>query len=412
MIQQLLTRWCVAGAIVLGAGGVFWAARAAAPENPPAAGASGAAPTTSPAGAVAASQPASERVLVRVGNRDSGIITQEEFDAYFYGGQPDDFARAKDKFMRELVERKWMLLYAEDHPELNVEATVHEQIQALMKRQNLKTDQELENWLHGKSLTTVAWQRLLRFQAAKSKLTEMGEKKPADEETLKKIFDADPAAFNGTRMGARHILIGYAMYDPPEQKKAKREKAEKIREDLVSGKRTWEDALQESTDSTKTINGDLPGFTRHELLMEDLAAVLYPMELNKVGPVVETPFGYHIVTLFRRDPGTRSFEESKADIKKWLRREPYIAAIHEAMQKYPVVGVQPPVEPVRPAYMRPALPSTRDPQNRPATRPGTQLHPMTRPGPMQPGIRQSAPMRPGAGPATRPAVGIPSPTPG
>jgi parvulin-like peptidyl-prolyl isomerase len=424
MMRGLFIQWCVSGSVILRGATLLGALQAKAPETPGAISTPTTAPTTSPAG-VPASQPAREIVLVRVGDTEKGIISQEEFNSYFYGGPIAPFEATKERFMRELVERKWFQLYLDDHPELNVEAAVREQAELLMKRQNLKTDEEFTAWLLTKRMTPEIWRRQARIQLAKTKLGEMGGKRGADEENLKKIFEAAPNEFNGTRLAARHILIGSPPYDTPAEKKAKREKAERIRQELLSGKRTWEDAVKESTDDTKAINGNIGSFWRHDGIMEDLAAVLFPMEMHKLSEVVETPLGFHILELIRYDVNTRSFEQSKADIKTWLQREPYIQAIREAKMKYPAVGVQAPMTPTRPPWMpevpvlrtqsRPAMPPIA---TRPSTRPvrpppkiapipprtGTQpapLHPMTRPAP---GV-----LRPGPGPgpkwpATRPAA--------
>jgi hypothetical protein len=207
------------------------------------------------------------------------------------------------------------------------------------------------------------------------------------------------------------------VYDTPAEKKAKREKAEKIRQELLSGKRTWEDAVKESTDLTKTINGDLPSFTRHNGIIEELAAVGFTLQPKQFSEVVETPFGFHVLQLVRRDDMNRSLEESKQEIKRWLRREPYVSAIHEAAAKYPSTGIQAPQTPTRPSYLpevlhtsqpstRPTLampttrPSTRPAPLRPTTRIGTRpasMRPATRPG--QTGAAPLAPARPAVAPS-------------
>ena len=383
MTSQFLVRWGIAGAMALN--GLAVGARADDPKVPE----TRPSPVTAtePAGGVAASRPASEIVLVRIGDRSKDAITQEEFNSYFYGGPAAAFDRAKDLFMRELVERKWFWLYLDDHPELGVEAVVQGQKEQAMKDQNLKTDEDFAAWLREHRRTPEIWRRQARLLIGQGKLGEIGAKKAADEEQLKKMFEADKEAYDGTTVAARHILIGSPVFETPEQKRAKREKAEKLREDLVSGKVKWEDAVKESADySTRMKNGDLGTFARHDTIMDELAAAAFRQKPKEIGEVIETPFGYHILEVLSRTPGTRSFEESKAEIRKWLTHEGYVAAIHEARVKYPVVGVEPPLPPTRPPW----LPAT-------ATRPSGPTHNQPTPRMM--------PRRPGA---TRPALAPPT----
>lgn len=409
MTNQQFMRWGVAVAVLLGGPGLAWSA------SEPTAGAGSAAPTsapaTAPASQAAASRPASEIILVKVGDKPSGVITQEEFNAYFFDGPQADFERSKVDFMRSLVERKWMLLYIEDHPELNVPATVREDEELVKKRENLKSDADFDAWLREKRMTLEVWRRWRTLTVARARLREIGEKRAADEELLKKMFDAAPAEFNGTRLAVRQILIGSAVYDTPAEKTAKRAKAAKLQEDLVSGKVKWEDGIKQSTHSSKRINGNLPSFTRHEGMTAEIATAAFKLELQQFSAVLETPFGFHILQLIRRDPSDRSFEESKAEMKQWLRAEPYIKAIHESMEKYPVTGIQAPETPTRPSYLpeiirlsTPPVPPL--PTSRPTTRPAP-LRPTSRPGVAPPGLRPQSPR-----PATRPVPARPTTRPG
>ena len=82
------------------------------------------------------SKPADDTVLVRFGNGEA-TITQGEFNSYFYNGRPVPFETHKDTLIRELIDRKLLMLYMADHPDLLPESKVDEAIETFRKQKNM-----------------------------------------------------------------------------------------------------------------------------------------------------------------------------------------------------------------------------------------------------------------------------------
>ncbi|HOB75458.1 MAG TPA: peptidylprolyl isomerase [Phycisphaerae bacterium] len=364
MRQGLVVSWSMAGALLAGA----WVVSVATAQQPTTAPGASAVAETRPAG-TAATQPAHDAVLVLIG--DKTAITQAEFERYFYGGAPADFHANKEQFMRELVERRWLLIYLDENPELVPESVIQAQKEHIKKREKLNTDEEFTAFLKKVGRTPESWRMQVLLANGRTALSNRGREKAKNADLLKKLYDDNPADFNGTEVSARHILIGSAPYDTPAEREAKRQKALKLREDLVGGKITWDEALKQSTCPTRLNGGKLGYFTRHHRMMEPLAEAAFKVKPGQVGEVLETFMGFHIIEVLDRHEGRRRFEDSKGDIKLWLEREPYLNAILEMSRKYPAIGVQPPYEPPpRRVTTRPS------PLGRPtATRPAGRLSP-------------------------------------
>jgi parvulin-like peptidyl-prolyl isomerase len=209
-----------------------------------------------------------------------------------------------------------------------------------------------------------------RMQLGRVEFLKKGAPRTDSDAKLKAEFDAHPEDYNGTQLTGRHILISVPPYATPEQKAALKAKAEAIRQELVDGKKTWAEAVQESDYPDRLDGGQLGYFMRHRPIeQEALTAAAFAREVNKIGDLVETTLGYHIVEVTSRTPGKQSFEESKTDVRAWLSGMELREAMKEAREKHPPVGVRPPQHPPAPASAPAVAQSTGSPIHKSTTKP-------------------------------------------
>ncbi len=132
---------------------------------------------------------------------------------------------------------------------------------------------------------------------------------------------------------ARHILIKTEPEGTAEAKAAAKQKLEDIRSKLVAGTVTFEAAAGEHSDCPSgKKGGDLGTFARGQMVpaFEDAA---FTQEINAIGPVIETPFGFHIVQVMEKQAaGERSLAEAKADISEQLTMQGKQTAVQDYLE--------------------------------------------------------------------------------
>jgi peptidyl-prolyl cis-trans isomerase C len=143
------------------------------------------------------------------------------------------------------------------------------------------------------------------------------------EEDVKQYYKANEQKFSiPEQVKARHILIKVPFGTTGEVRKKGREKAEAMIEWLKRGEsfERLAESNSEDPDSAKK-GGDLGYFARGRMPkpFEEAAFSLKP---GQISGVVETDYGYHIISVEdRREAKTRSFEEMKDSIRKQLTEE-------------------------------------------------------------------------------------------
>lgn len=138
---------------------------------------------------------------------------------------------------------------------------------------------------------------------------------------VKAFYDNNPDQFNKPEsVKASHILILADKKADEAQKKAAREKIEKIQARLKAGEDFAALAKGNSQDPGSSVKGgELGSFTRGQMVkpFEDAAFALAP---GAVSDIVESDFGYHIIKVTEKQAaGKFSFEEAKTGLTDYLK---------------------------------------------------------------------------------------------
>ena len=136
---------------------------------------------------------------------------------------------------------------------------------------------------------------------------------------------------------ASHILLAFTPEDTDVTKAQKKKDIEKIRADILAGGDFATIAAEKSDCPSKKQGGSLGTFARGQMVPEFETAA-FSQEIGKVGDVVETQFGYHIIkTTAHEQAGVRPLAEVKDKLQDYLtgkkKQEALLTYIEELKKK-------------------------------------------------------------------------------
>ncbi len=189
-------------------------------------------------------------------------------------------------------------------------------------RASVPPGQELEAALAASGTTIEELTANIKEQLATRKFLESKTEGIADatEAEAKEFYDTNPDRFKKPEsIAASHVLIKFDETDTDETKAVKKVRIEEIRADIISGTNTFEAAATAYSDCpSKAQGGSLGNFGKGQMVPE-FEVVAFTQEIDEVGDVVETQFGYHIIKVTdRQEEGVVPYEESKEQIMTFL----------------------------------------------------------------------------------------------
>jgi len=271
------------------------------------------------------------KVLVEVDGRK---FTQADADkeissklTSLLGQVPEaQLVQIREKMLKESVDdfvNRTLLLEAADRAKVTVsEAEIKTAIDKI--KNNLPQGVTLDEALKKSGITQEKLHEEVALGLRLTKIIDAqvkDKKAPADKE-IKGYYDTNKKQFEVLEtVHARHILVKTEEKDDKKIKDEKMAKAESIRKQLVGGADFAKVAKTSSDCPSKEQGGDLGTFQRGQMVkpFEDAA---FKQEVKAIGPVVETPFGYHIIQVLEHgQPKTRSLDEVKGSIAKTIEQQ-------------------------------------------------------------------------------------------
>ncbi len=303
-------------------------------------------------------RPAREIVIVKVG---PVLITQADLDEATRGMRPEVYAARRDAIITTLVNDAHLDLYLKDHPERVSEEQANERVDRDLAARNAGTRQELQQRVAAAGRTWEDYLRHVKRLVLLDLIARECEERAGDPEVVKTLWEQRRRDFDGSKVQLRQIMLKAPLYWPPERREQKRLQLEQIREDLLAGRRTWEECVTESESARKHAGGSVGWVGRHEDMAERLIREVFHLPVGELSEVIDGGDGFHLFKVADRMNASENKQPDRRRIAAGLRRETMMAMGDELRAKYPVIGVE---EPRTPAFL--GAPASRPAGTRPA----------------------------------------------
>ncbi len=274
-------------------------------------------------------------VAALVGNKPVYIRQVEQmFAAATHGQQmsPETAARMKAAVLLQLVERQLAQTYLD---KAGIAATADEIDAEIthMKSELDRLHQTLPQYLarSGQTETTmrsdvgwqVSWQKFLRAQLT--------------EESLEAYFNAHRREFDGTQLRVSHILLRPATVGNDAAVATLVKEADQIRQQIVSGRITFEAAAEKySAGPSRHRGGDLGFIPRHGEMAEPFAKAAFALKKGEISEPVATVFGIHLIRMTDVKPGDRTLDDVRDAVKTSLTEYLFTQLVARELGAVPV----------------------------------------------------------------------------
>ncbi|MGO4577678.1 SurA N-terminal domain-containing protein [Cupriavidus sp. 2TAF22] len=141
---------------------------------------------------------------------------------------------------------------------------------------------------------------------------------------LKSYYDSNIARFRtDEQRRASHILIAAAKDAPAADRKAAKDKATKLLDDLRKHPESFADvARKESKDPGSAEKGGDLGFMGRGALVKPFEDAMFALKDGQISDVVETDYGYHIITLTGiKAAETKPLDQVRTELEAELRKQ-------------------------------------------------------------------------------------------
>ena len=228
-----------------------------------------------------------------------------------------------ERFKNDLISKKLMDAAV---TAANIEVTTAEVNDQLEKiKASIPEGQTLEGALASQGMTLEKLTESIRTDMATRKFMDAKTADVADatDAEAQEFYDTNPDQFKKPEnVSASHILIKFDEADTDETKAEKKAQLEKIRADINAGTVAFEDAAKEHSGCPSGAQGGSLGTFGKGQMVPEFELAAFTQEINEVGDVIETQFGYHIVKVTdRQEAGTVGFEEAKEQILGYLTNQ-------------------------------------------------------------------------------------------
>ena len=271
---------------------------------------------------------------------------------------PDKQAEERPKILNYLIDQVLLDQYLLQQ-RIPVDAKEIDKSVEDMKAELKKRNQEFGKMLAELKLTEAELREHIAADLRWGKFTD----EQAPDKVLKELFDSRKYLFDGSTVRARHILITPASDDPKAAEQAvaqlqamKQQFTKQIVDGLAKLPAETDNltrekkrqalveeafaalAKEKSACPSKEKGGDVGWFQGVGFMVEPFSRAAFALKPFEVSEPIKTPFGYHLILVTDRKPGSDvTFEKSKEMVKEHYCTSLHDSIVNQARQRSKII---------------------------------------------------------------------------
>jgi parvulin-like peptidyl-prolyl isomerase len=220
---------------------------------------------------------------------------------------PEDYGRLKEEILNILIDEKVMLLRAEELSISVSDAELTKKVEEIKESNSLGGG--FDKVVTAQTVDYGQWKEELRKRMTLEKLIS------ADVNAKVQVKKEEEKTYRREHKG---------MYAPEKRVHVaqivvrERERAEAILKRLMRGENFARVAREESIGPEAKEGGDL-GFVRQGFMPEEIDAAIFSQKPGEIGPVIRSPFGYHIFKIIEK--GKKGWDDIRGQVLTDLRKQ-------------------------------------------------------------------------------------------
>jgi parvulin-like peptidyl-prolyl isomerase len=236
--------------------------------------------------------------------------------------QPEAMSQARSVALEKLINQKVVLDFLRNYDLAAGENEVRLEVEEL-KQQLATVEKSLDDYLQQTKQTRQDLEFNLAWQLSwKRYLRQM-----LTDERLEAHFRKNNRQFDGTELRVAHLLLK-AKASEKSRLSQLLKKAEEIRLQIESGKKTWDDAVAEFSEApTKDAGGEIGWIKRTGPMPTSFTNAAFKLSKGEISEPVATRFGVHLVRCLKVKPGKLGWRDRLNDVRKSAARELFDAVV-------------------------------------------------------------------------------------
>ncbi|MBL7043675.1 MAG: peptidylprolyl isomerase, partial [Pirellulaceae bacterium] len=218
--------------------------------------------------------------------------------------EPAALTALREKARSQLVDRRLILAYLADK---GLAASSQDIDLAIgrVRKQLAQQEVSLEDYVKDAGMSMDEFRHTLNWQISWRRYLQ----KFITDDNLQRYFDKHRRQFDGTEIRVAHVLFKVTPRNDEEALSDAIDRAEQVRQQVVSGELSFTDAARERSDAPTGANGGDIGFiTRHQPMPEPFSQAAFALDKGQTSQPVVSPVGVHLIQCLEIKPGKKTWQ--------------------------------------------------------------------------------------------------------